>query len=358
MRAPNRGQQTMVSKIQAYLDHKAVATNLSAYIDGALAPQDRERVERHLAVCPECQRNLATLRQTVSLLRRIPVKRVPRPFTLPMSAQAERTAHRRWALANSFMRVSAAAVSFMLLLLLSTDAVLRFGAIPIPDVAPRAEKYVAPRAGEVEAAPQVISTKEVEAAPLEPTAEELVKEPPAAEHVTVAEPSPLVEGMGGVGGGTAGTPEQEVSAAKALPAPSQPMSTESANGSRGVMVARKASETTPTTPVPAPAAAAVETPAEGSAGKGGGQPTQDSATSPTAEVLSAEATSAPRQAVVPTAEPEEPAFVAEGEPPQGAPAPSPLWRLWRTVRLLAGLLAGLLCVLFAGLLWTSRKRRV
>ena len=344
----------MVSKIQMHLDHKAVAPNLSAYIDGALAPQDKERVERHLAVCPECQRDLATLRQTVSLLRRIPVKRVPRSFTLPMSAQAERTAHRRWALANSFMRVSAAAVSFMLLLLLSTDAVLRFGAIPIPDMAPRAEKYAAPRASEVETASQVIETREVEAAPLEPTVEELVKEPPAAEHVTAAEPSPLVEGMGG---GPAGTPEQEVSAAKALPAPSQSMPTESANGSRGVMAARKGSEATPTTSVAPTAAAAIEAPAEESAGKGGGQPTQDNATSPTAEILPTEATFASSQAVVPTAEPE-PVSIAEGEPPQEAPALSPLWQFWRTVRLLAGLLAGLLCVLFAGLLWTSRKRRI
>jgi hypothetical protein len=53
---------------------------LSAYIDEALAPEERLRVEAHLASCPECQRELATLRRTVSLLQRVQPARAPAGF--------------------------------------------------------------------------------------------------------------------------------------------------------------------------------------------------------------------------------------------------------------------------------------
>jgi anti-sigma factor RsiW len=338
----------MFSRIRDYLDHKAVAPNLSAYIDGALAAHERERLERHLAVCAQCQRDLATLRQTVNLLRRVPLKRVPRSFALPASVQDERTAYRRWGLANSFMRASAAAVTFMLILFLSTDALLRFGAISIPDASLRREKYAAPRV--LEAAPEIAST---EAQPLEPTAEALVKEPPAAERAAVPEASPLAAG---VGGGAAGTPEQEAAVEKAVPAPSEAPSGSAVSAAK-IVAAPRASEGTPTAEAAPTAAAAVEASAEGSKGTMGAGRPQDVAPSPTATSTVVRPISAPTQAMMTTAEPQA-TFAAEPEAPLAPPAISPLWRLWRTVRLLSGLLAGLLCILFAGLIWTSRKRRV
>jgi hypothetical protein len=54
--------------------------SLSAYLDGALAPEERHDVEAHLATCAECVRELASLRQTVALLQRVQPARAPVGF--------------------------------------------------------------------------------------------------------------------------------------------------------------------------------------------------------------------------------------------------------------------------------------
>lgn len=43
---------------------------MSDYLDGVLAPADRERLERHLAACPHCSEYLAQLRVTIDALGR------------------------------------------------------------------------------------------------------------------------------------------------------------------------------------------------------------------------------------------------------------------------------------------------
>ncbi|MGH7314821.1 MAG: anti-sigma factor family protein, partial [Candidatus Rokuibacteriota bacterium] len=53
---------------------------LSAYLDEALAPADRRRIEAHLETCAECRQELAGLRQTVALLRRVEPARAPVGF--------------------------------------------------------------------------------------------------------------------------------------------------------------------------------------------------------------------------------------------------------------------------------------
>ncbi|HEV2058724.1 MAG TPA: zf-HC2 domain-containing protein [Solirubrobacteraceae bacterium] len=45
--------------------HQWTAARLSDYLDDELSQRDRERVERHTGICPECSRVLATLRRTV-----------------------------------------------------------------------------------------------------------------------------------------------------------------------------------------------------------------------------------------------------------------------------------------------------
>lgn len=55
---------------------------LSAYLDDQLDRPARERVERHLAQCAACRRELETLRQTVALVRRLPNVAPPRSFML------------------------------------------------------------------------------------------------------------------------------------------------------------------------------------------------------------------------------------------------------------------------------------
>jgi hypothetical protein len=62
--------------------HDQVAELLSAYIDGEVTAAERGLVEAHLASCDVCGRDLATLRQTVTLLRQLPQVAAPRPFTL------------------------------------------------------------------------------------------------------------------------------------------------------------------------------------------------------------------------------------------------------------------------------------
>lgn len=55
---------------------------LSAYLDGQVRPDERRRLEAHLAACEACRRELAGLRQTVALVRTLPRVPVPRAFTL------------------------------------------------------------------------------------------------------------------------------------------------------------------------------------------------------------------------------------------------------------------------------------
>lgn len=54
--------------------------SLSAFLDEALEPEERRRVEAHLAGCADCPRELERLRQTVALLRRVEPARAPVGF--------------------------------------------------------------------------------------------------------------------------------------------------------------------------------------------------------------------------------------------------------------------------------------
>jgi anti-sigma factor RsiW len=44
---------------------------VTAYIDDALDPRDRERFEEHLVFCDGCQNYLEQMRQTILLTRRV-----------------------------------------------------------------------------------------------------------------------------------------------------------------------------------------------------------------------------------------------------------------------------------------------
>ena len=54
---------------RALVCRQAVAL-MSDYIDGRLAPRDRQRLEVHLAACPHCSEYLAQLRATIDALGR------------------------------------------------------------------------------------------------------------------------------------------------------------------------------------------------------------------------------------------------------------------------------------------------
>jgi anti-sigma factor RsiW len=52
---------------------------LTDYLDNALEPAARERVEQHLALCPECATYIAQMRTTIGLLGRLREQDVPKP---------------------------------------------------------------------------------------------------------------------------------------------------------------------------------------------------------------------------------------------------------------------------------------
>jgi putative zinc finger protein len=67
---------------------------LSAYVDDELEPAHKARVAQHVAGCVDCRARVDGLRQTVNLVRALPMESPPRTFTIP--AQRQR-AFRRWA---------------------------------------------------------------------------------------------------------------------------------------------------------------------------------------------------------------------------------------------------------------------
>ena len=181
--------------------HRFCASNLSAYSDDALSVRDKLQVERHLAECVLCQQDLATLRQTRALLRRTPMRPVPRSFTLPAVAQPEQARYRRWTATQSFLRVATAAVTLMLVLLISGDLLLSMGVLPVPDrPRPVREAAVVPASAGTVAAVAVEPTgaagqEESPAQPEAPAPKVGGEGPLAYEQAPVAETPPLSEGQ-------------------------------------------------------------------------------------------------------------------------------------------------------------------
>ena len=155
-------------------EHRYFEERLSAYLDGELTPGEIGAVEHHLETCSECQWELETLRQTTQWTRDLPTLTVPRVFTIPVPAEPERPAWRRW----NFLPVlqgATALIAVMLVFAVAGD--LMFGGMPAgraPDIA--YEQEVASSGVEV--------TQVVEKAVEEPAAEpEMMLAEPAVETV-------------------------------------------------------------------------------------------------------------------------------------------------------------------------------
>jgi anti-sigma factor RsiW len=52
---------------------------LSNYIDGALSPDDRRRVDEHLALCDGCATYLEQMRETIRITGMVTEEQVPEP---------------------------------------------------------------------------------------------------------------------------------------------------------------------------------------------------------------------------------------------------------------------------------------
>jgi anti-sigma factor RsiW len=67
---------------------------LGAYHDGELSAAARQELERHLALCPQCQAELADLRRLSASLAAMPVPRVPSEALARMHRQVDQLASR------------------------------------------------------------------------------------------------------------------------------------------------------------------------------------------------------------------------------------------------------------------------
>ncbi len=59
----------MLRKWRFMREHNWTHERLSDYLDDELADRERERLEKHVGMCPQCRRVLATLRKTLAGLR-------------------------------------------------------------------------------------------------------------------------------------------------------------------------------------------------------------------------------------------------------------------------------------------------
>lgn len=112
-------------------EHELCREDLSAYLDGQLAPRERARVEKHLKACAQCRAELETLRHTVALLRMVPTVKPPRSFLLPAGELSRQPSARRQRFAYASLRLATAVATALLVLVVSGDALLRY-ALPAP----------------------------------------------------------------------------------------------------------------------------------------------------------------------------------------------------------------------------------
>jgi hypothetical protein len=59
---------------------------LSAFLDREASAEEQAQWEAHLSTCPQCQRALTALRQTVAMLHALPQPTLPRSFVLSVEA--------------------------------------------------------------------------------------------------------------------------------------------------------------------------------------------------------------------------------------------------------------------------------
>jgi hypothetical protein len=107
-------------------EHEACQDNLSAFLDGQLSAREYSRVERHLQECKACREELESLRQTVSLLRSVPMLQPPRTFFIRAGEVAKQRQVRRRRLSYAYLQAATAVATVLLVLVLSGDAILRF----------------------------------------------------------------------------------------------------------------------------------------------------------------------------------------------------------------------------------------
>ena len=101
---------------------------LSEQLDSRIGARAQARLDAHLASCSRCRREAAGLRQTVALLRALPVVDAPRGFALSRVPSMEQRPARRWSLAPvRSLQVATAVSALALVALVSADLAGAFG---------------------------------------------------------------------------------------------------------------------------------------------------------------------------------------------------------------------------------------
>lgn len=73
----------MMSEPASVSGSEHVHERLSEFMNGDLSDAERQAVEAHLRGCVECRRDFESLRMTIQLLRQVPLRPIPRSFTIP-----------------------------------------------------------------------------------------------------------------------------------------------------------------------------------------------------------------------------------------------------------------------------------
>jgi hypothetical protein len=344
-------------RIRERFNHRFVTKNLSAYIDDRLSERQTRRLERHLAECAACRRDLASLQRTVRALRRAPTHPVPRSFALPLSVQQEQTSYRRWNMAYGALRAVSVAVAFLLILFLSGDILMARGVIPIPDRA-------GAQPAELAQVEKVVSETVV--------VEKVVEAEEPATEATVLGTQPAMapralprEGLGG-GPESAYAPPAAAAMESAPPDDAErPMaaraSAPDADDAGGAAVGRAGARTRgygAGAPSPEGATAAAFVPQVA-----GGEPVEEEVQASALEEIATAslptATSAKVAAqITPSTGQTHGTPLDVGVHETEGRGLAPMWRLWRTLRVLSLAAFGLLLILVAALVLAGRQRRV
>jgi hypothetical protein len=191
--------------------HRRLRDQLSAYIDGELTAAGTEALERHLAVCSDCQQELEEFRATVLALRELPQEELPRSFTLRPEQVARPTPQRAASAPPVLafgMRLTSAALAFALAAVLVVDlgGLRGSGDDSVPPAGAPVEMAAPQPGGEVlsEGAGRAGDTEMAEDAGLAAIAEETpltgdeAAPPPAPADQTEAEALGLGEPDGGL----------------------------------------------------------------------------------------------------------------------------------------------------------------
>jgi len=204
-------------------EHERVEELLSAYIDGELSIEEATLVEKHLRLCSACTHDLETLRQTVNLVRQLPVVSLPRSLTISHLVVPERP--RAWGYV--YLRGATALAAFLLIVLLAGDLGFQYlwaprMAAPAPEPMALETTIEAPEAT-VQALETTVEAPEAEigvpgeAPPaIEQMEAQKVEETPAS----LTKATPPAEGLGAALPSLQPTPTPELVAAAESPLPS------------------------------------------------------------------------------------------------------------------------------------------